>query len=456
VAGVEQTAQAPRVPDEDSIAIPFARIGTVLPADLLASDVARISEGLAAPGTLLVPIALVVPQLADGFVGVQWKDVMGQFPAGAFRVPVADVAERLPEGRVPLPLDEVVRRLPPEIFAMATPAADLGTLDSFPLPFQPLEAAPPLPEPPAAAGAVEEAPPEPLSEPSPAEPVAAISEPAAEPSAVTSGDATVSGQAEPVEEESADGPPRLARLGRALAPVGSLSGSVADLDGHGVYLFRSPDLDPESLLSTVGPALDVLRGPSPPSQLTVRLERGALVLTALAARDRAASLVVAASPLDGSLALLELLSLRCGAPPAGAGAAMDTDGLEPVAGGPAADLLAGALTAFGALAPAVIRDPDGRAELCLLHAPGESTRELAKVGHAVCLALTAMDGGGLGPVRSAALRLAPAPDGGERRLAVRPVGGRPGHWIALAAPAGDDRPGLVELEISRAAARAAR
>jgi hypothetical protein len=36
------------------------------------------------------------------------------------------------------------------------------------------------------------------------------------------------------------------------------------------------------------------------------------------------------------------------------------------------------------------------------------------------------------------------------------VPGRPGHWIALAAPAGDARPGLVELEIARAAVRAAR
>ncbi len=448
------------MPEGDTIAIPFARIATVLPGDLLASDAARVSEALAAPGTLLVPVALVVPQLADGFVAVQWKDVMGQFPSGAFRVPVADVAERLPEGRVPLPLDEVVRRLPPEIFAMATPAADLGTLEGFPLPFQPMEAAPPLPAPPAPAAAAEtpapEAPAAHPSEPSRADAATAASEAPAESSAVASHEASAPGREDAVEEEPADGSPRLARLARALAPVGSLSGSVADLDGHGVYLFRPPDLDPEGLLSTVGPAVDVLRGPSTVSQLTVRMERGAVVLTPVAARSGAATLVAAASPLDGSLALLELLSLRCGMPSTTAGQATDGDGLEPVAGGPAADLLAGALTAFGALAPAVIRDPDGRAELCLLHAPGEPTRELARIGHAVCVALAAMDGGGLGPVRSAALRLSPAPDGGERRLAVRPVAGRSGHWIALAAPAGDARPGLVEIEISRAAARAAR
>jgi len=90
-------------------------------------------------------------------------------------------------------------------------------------------------------------------------------------------------------------------------------------------------------------------------------------------------------------------------------------------------------------------------ELCLLHPPGEPVRDVATVGHAVCGALSAIDDHALGPVRGAVLRLA-----GGRRLALRPVAHRPGHWVAMIAPPGDARPGLVELEIGRAAARVAR
>jgi hypothetical protein len=215
-------------------------------------------------------------------------------------------------------------------------------------------------------------------------------------------------------------------------------------------------VEAETVLAAAGPALALLRSHAGRlGQLTVRAERGAVVLTSLS-EPKDAALVLAAAPLDGSLALLEILSLRVSAThmaPA-ADAASDA-GLEPVSAGPAADLVAGGLTAFGALTPSVVRDPAGRVELCVLHAPGEGIRDLATVAHAACGALAATDPGALGPVRDAVLRLSTGA-AGARRVAVRPVGGRPGHWIALAAPSGDARPGLVELEIARAAARVAR
>ena len=244
---------------------------------------------------------------------------------------------------------------------------------------------------------------------------------------------------------------RRSRALRACSPVASLSGSEV---GRGTAwpVFRPPSLASEAVLAAAGPSLAVLRRhASGLAQLSVQTDRGAVVLTPLA-DPAGAALVLGAAPLDGSLALLEILALRVAAPPPAAADAVSGDELEPVSGGPAADLAAGALTAFGALTPSVVRDPADRVEVCLLHPPGEPVRDVATVAHAVCCALSAIDDHALGAVRGAVLRLA----AGGRRLALRPVAHRPGHWIAMIAPPGDARPGLVELEIGRAAARVAR
>ena len=250
--------------------------------------------------------------------------------------------------------------------------------------------------------------------------------------------------------------PRLDRLAGALSPLGALMSSVTELAGATVYVFRAPSVPVDGVMQIAATALPLLGvGPTPVEQLTLRLEHGALVLTPLASIEPGPTLLVASSPRNGSLAMLEMLSLRARPSDVSRSAAPRLDRttpveeLDPMAGGPAADLLAGALRGFGAFRPTVLRDPAGRLELCLLQTPGDDVRAIGSFAHAACCALSpASVGGALGAVQSAVFRLGP------RRLALRPFEGRPGHWIALCTPGDGARPGLVHLEMERAAAHA--
>ena len=249
---------------------------------------------------------------------------------------------------------------------------------------------------------------------------------------------------------------RLDRLAGALSPLGALTSSVTEIAGATVYVFRAPVVPADGVMQVAVTALPLLgAGPTPVEQLTLRFEHGAIVLTPLAAVEPGPTLLVASAPRNGALALLEMLSLRARPSNVSRSAAPRFDGaapveeLDPVAGGPAADLLAGALRGFGAFRPSVLRDPAGRVELCLLQAPGDETRAIGSFAHAACCTLSpAGVGGTLGAVQSAVFRLGP------RRLALRPFEGRPGHWIALCTPGDGARPGLVHLEMERAAAHA--
>jgi hypothetical protein len=280
-------------------------------------------------------------------------------------------------------------------------------------------------------------------------PAPVVESPAAEPSFVVDTFAPA-----PVAEQSS---PRLDRLAGTLSPLGALASSVTELGGATVYVFRQPSLPADAVMEIAATALPLLgAGPTPVEQLTLRLDHGALVLTPLASAELGPTLLVASSPRNGSLALLEILSLRARPSDLGRSGAprlestIPVEELDPVAGGPAADLLAGALRGFGTFRPSVLRDPAGRVELCMLLAPGDDARALGSFAHAACCALSpAAFGGALGAVQSAVFRLGP------RRLALRPFEGRPGHWIALCTPGDGARPGLVHLEMERAAAHAA-
>ena len=267
---VAETGRAarPSKPEGETIPVPFDRVATALPADLLAWDPSRIAAGLAEPGLILVPVAVVLPQLAEGFVAIEWAEVLPQFPAGAFRGDAADVASRLPDRRLPLPLDEIVQRLPQEIFAAAGPAADLDALESFALPFQPVDAAPPLPEPPPRVGAPEPPPAPPAeaaSDPSPADAreVAATVDhaPAADAPVVTAasdaspsdaglvqverglswGDAPAASYAAdvPAAKRERDASPAVASVAEA-APVAAAASDVSPSDAPAVTVERGP------------------------------------------------------------------------------------------------------------------------------------------------------------------------------------------------------------------------
>jgi hypothetical protein len=238
-----------------------------------------------------------------------------------------------------------------------------------------------------------------------------------------------------------------------MAPAASRKhGSwMEEHEGRRLYVFRPPLITRSDAMDAAGAALAFLgRASAQVEQLTVRFATGAVTLTPIADDPAGATLVVASAQGDGSLALLEIASLReCGrkdrkAPPPAFTSGPGED-LTPVPGGPAADLIAGTIGAFGAFTPSVLRDPERRVELCLLTASGDDARTFGPIAHAACRALETGPAGGF---QSAMLRIGP------RRLALRPVAGRPGHWIALVTTGQSvARPGRVELEMTRAASR---
>jgi hypothetical protein len=162
----------------------------------------------------------------------------------------------------------------------------------------------------------------------------------------------------------------------------------------------------------------------------------------------------------GSLAMLELVCLKAArehrlaypAPPARREAAGRTESGSQYetrdSGALSLGFLAGDLNAFGRVAPTVLRDSAGGAEVCVFLAPGEDSRAVAGFSVDVCRALTIEgDGPELGALQSVVFRL------GERRLVVRPVKGAPGRFSVLVA-AGESvsRPGLAHRQLERAAA----
>ncbi|HET7876802.1 MAG TPA: hypothetical protein VFN71_14865 [Methylomirabilota bacterium] len=204
---VAPRAAAPRAdrpappPVEGSVRIPFARVAEQFPAGAFADTADRVAAALAEPGYLVVPLALVLPQLAEGLVRVAWNDLRAQLPGHLLAAKEEDIRRHLGPGLM-LPLDEVVRQVPSDLFAQSGPAPDLSAIEDFPAPFRPEPAqaepvAPAAPDEAASAPTVLEPEAEPdlgWAEP---EPMAAELEPmSAEPEVVSAG-------AEPVTAEPA-------------------------------------------------------------------------------------------------------------------------------------------------------------------------------------------------------------------------------------------------------------
>jgi hypothetical protein len=151
-APVDRWAAAP-ASDEPTVRISWGRVAAELPVEAFNVPLDQVSGRMRQPGALLIPQALVLPQLAEGLIRVGWDVIAPQFPREAMAVSDADMAERLPTG-LRLPLDEIVRQVPLDLFMAAGPAADVRGLEYFPAPFQPL-VSDPAPEPPAEAAVPE-------------------------------------------------------------------------------------------------------------------------------------------------------------------------------------------------------------------------------------------------------------------------------------------------------------
>ena len=252
------------------------------------------------------------------------------------------------------------------------------------------------------------------------------------------------------------------RLAAVLTPFGALEVGSTSIEGVTLFTFNSSALPTTSVLRTAASTLPFLmsgQAPWPVDQLTVRREEGAIILTPLGTVDSGGPVMVASVARVGSLAMLELVCLKAArehrlaypAPPArrepsdrmGNGSHYETRD----SGALSLGFLAGDLNAFGRVAPTVLRDSAGSAEVCVFLAPGEDSRAVAGFAVDVCRALTLEgDEPALGALQSVVFRL------NERRLVVRPVKGAPGRFSVLVA-AGEsvDRPGLAHRQLERAA-----
>src|SRR6266849_7637642 len=135
----EPVTTAPPMERGSAIRIPFERVMGQLPPGAFRLPLHQVGAQLAEREMLVVPQALIVPQLGEGVVQVEWDVVAGQFPPEVFAVPLSEVATRIVNGRLLLPLDEIVRQLSRDVFAasMARGPVEMPGLAAFPAPFRP-------------------------------------------------------------------------------------------------------------------------------------------------------------------------------------------------------------------------------------------------------------------------------------------------------------------------------
>jgi len=256
-------------------------------------------------------------------------------------------------------------------------------------------------------------------------------------------------------------------IARALAGVGPLAVDTKPLMGIVVYTACSPRLAEDAVVRAAFRFVSFLAespGAEAVTQTTVRGAAGALVLTPLGPLGAGDPVLAAAIPQRGSLALLEILSLRVAAEyrasqldaPSGARVFLSQPTWAPFRLGeapvpPRVEGLTRLLTACGPLQPLCFKDRAEKLVLYLLVAPTVDARSIGRLA-ADLYRVMAIDGepGGVGPYQSVVVRL------GDQRVVVRPVAETPGRsTVLVAAGPASERPGLVQLQVERAAARLA-
>lgn len=243
------------------------------------------------------------------------------------------------------------------------------------------------------------------------------------------------------------------RMATLLAPV--MNGlEIGGRDDAGTRLVTAiaPPLSDDAVVATalrVVPWLSDLRLPEPVSQATLATNGTTIVLTPFES-SRGAALLVAAVASRGSLARLERLSRSvAGKPPSAARngtlARADSDpayGLRPIVAPPSMRELASSLRSFGPAAPALLGDTAGLFRVCLFGPSGLDPGPLAQLARDL---FNALDGTKIGPVTSVTLRLQ------THRLVTRALGSPGGQTTLLVVVGPMTRPGLVRLELERAA-----
>jgi hypothetical protein len=473
-------------PAEPMVRVAFSRLADQLPVEMFARGRKGLSDMLRPGVSLFVPRGLLLPHLAEGVAPVKWNVVADQFPRDELVLTDAEIAERLPEGSLRLPLDEVLPQIPAELLVPSPPAKALGVeaheVQEFHVqelaalvlePAKPEVAEPDEAEPDEVE--TDEAEPDETgpdeTEPDEGEPETAEQEVAEIEPAVRTHVASAPAVAAPVAPAPAVAEPRLSReangiavyhhgrtaearrIATLLAPV--MNGlEIGERDDVGTPLVTAiaPTLSDDAVVATalrVVPWLSDPRLPEPVSQATLAASEATIVLTPFGSPGGDALLVVAVA-LRGSLARLERLSRSAAGEPLraarnGAQAPEDPDPAQELRAAvvpPSMRELAGSLTAFGPVAPAVLRDSAGLFRVCLF---GPGALEPAPLAQLARDLFGALEGTKIGPVTSMTLRLR------THRLVVRSLGSSAGQTTLLVVVGPMARPGLARIELDRAA-----
>jgi hypothetical protein len=438
---------------EALLRIPFDRVVGQLPPGAFRVPLGQVGARLREAETLVVPQAVIVPQLGEGVVQVGWELVAEQFPAAVFAVAPAEVKERIVNGRLLLPLDEIVRQLPPDVFAasMGRAPVEVPGIESFPSLFKPLEWEEPPPEPADA---------EPGSATGLAPPAPALAVPERQPVRIEA----------PVQvrtPERGDFPdPQMAhfesrgdteRLAALLAPWETAALKEVQVGDFAIISVSATGLAGSAVAAAAGRLSPLIarRAPRHVDQATLRGVGGTLVLTPAGSGWSTGTVLAVGLRPGGPLARLEILARRAAAAHVPASPSADQRDVTPAARFDAAPPPAAAavaaedLEAFGPLTAQSYREPTSGALIHCFVSPGASAAELAPFAWELAQVMAqGAQAGALGSFHSAVLR------SGRERIEIRRLGSTTGPApVLVVAGADTGRPGLARLQVERTAAR---
>ena len=119
-----------------SMRISFDRIAGQFPAGAFNVPLDQVNASLADPGRLSIPSRVVLAQLAEGLVHARWDVIAPQIPERLLAVTREEMAEQLTEGRLILPLDELVPQVPLDLLMPEGKPVVVDGIERFPAPFQ--------------------------------------------------------------------------------------------------------------------------------------------------------------------------------------------------------------------------------------------------------------------------------------------------------------------------------
>jgi hypothetical protein len=463
--------------EEPMIRVPFVRIADQLPVEMFARGPEGLKDTMRPGVSLLVPRKLFLPHLGEGLAPVKWDVVADQFPLDELAMTHEEIAERLPDGSLLLPLDEVIPQIPPALLTLSTPPVDVHQIEEFPEPFQP-HAPAQLDASGEEAPAVHVAHVEFADEPeAPADAAEHVDEAeTVDADFVVAADQSVEPELEDSEPErpmyqapalalpEPERHPEPARSDQArriaalLTPLlNGLEIAQRDAAGTTVVTVIAPTLTEDSVVRAamrIVPFLSDARLPEPVTQATLTAAGTTIVLTPFGSPDTGRALLVTAVASRAGLAWLERLSRTAALEAqieAGNGKHTGPEN-DPGAGPelraatvpPGVRELADSLTAFGTVAPTLLRDRAGALSACLFLPTSLDAVPLARFARDLHAALEGIE---IGRIASVILKL------GSHRVVLRAMDGVSGTVTMLVGGARIDRPGLARIELDRAATR---